>query len=178
MSTHRRTSATTPAAADEPPAGVEGFDTAEPIDVEPTPPSSGVGLASDLDVAGIPVHRGWAPIGGRRRWMEPFLLVILAGGPTHGYAIIGDLEEMGITGGPVDIGQVYRTLRELEEAGQVTSVWSTEQAGPQRRDYELTEVGYAALDEWAAVMKERGRLIGEFDGRYLEWVARERRTRS
>jgi poly-beta-hydroxybutyrate-responsive repressor len=134
-------------------------------------------LASDRDEAGIPVHRGWAPLGGRRRWMEPFVLVILAGGPTHGYAIIGDLEEMGITGGSIDVGQVYRILRELEEAGHVTSTWSTEAQGPQRRDYELTAAGYAALDEWAAVMKERARLVGEFDGRYLEFVASERHPR-
>jgi PadR family transcriptional regulator, regulatory protein PadR len=172
MSTHRRTGATTPAEADEPTAAID------PVDPASTTGSPAGVLASDRDAAGVPVHRGWAPLGGRRRWMEPFLLVILAGGPTHGYAIIGDLEEMGITGGSVDVGQVYRTLRELEEAGQVTSTWSTEQAGPQRRDYELTADGYAALDEWAAVMKERARLIGEFDGRYLEWVARERRTRS
>ena len=109
--------------------------------------------------------------------MEPFVLVILAGGPTHGYAVIGDLEEMGITNGSIDVGQVYRTLRDLEETGQVTSTWSTEPQGPQRRDYELTAAGYAALDEWAAVMKERARLIGEFDGRYLEFVASERRPR-
>jgi poly-beta-hydroxybutyrate-responsive repressor len=109
--------------------------------------------------------------------MEPFLLVILAGGAAHGYAIIGDLEEMGITSGSIDIGQVYRTLRELEQAGQVTSTWSTEAQGPQRRDYELTAIGYEALDEWAAVMKERARLIGEFDGRYLESVASERHPR-
>ena len=132
-------------------------------------------VASDRDDAGVPIHRGWAPLGGRRRWMEPFAMVILAGGPTHGYAIIGDLEEMGITGGSIDVGQVYRTLRELEEAGLVTSAWSTEPEGPRRRDYELTDSGYAALDEWAAVMKERARLIGEFDGRYLESVASERR---
>jgi DNA-binding PadR family transcriptional regulator len=131
-------------------------------------------LASERDAAGIPVHRGWAPLGGRRRWMEPFVLVLLAGGGAHGYAITGDLEEMGITGGPVDIGQVYRTLRDLEEAGQVTSSWSNEAVGPQRRDYTLTEKGYTALDEWAAVMKERARLIGEFDARYLESVASPR----
>ena len=92
-------------------------------------------LASDRDDAGVPVHRGWAPLGGRHRWMEPFVLVLLAGGGAHGYAITAQLEEMGITGGPVDIGQVYRTLRDLEEAGQVTSSWSAEPVGPQRRDY-------------------------------------------
>ena len=87
--------------------------------------------------------------------MEPFVLVLLAGGGAHGYAITAQLEEMGIAGGPVDVGQVYRTLRDLEEAGQVTSSWSTEPVGPQRRDYELTESGYAAIDAWAAVMKEQ-----------------------
>jgi DNA-binding PadR family transcriptional regulator len=127
-------------------------------------------LASDRDAAGIPVHRGWAPLGGRRRWMEPFVLVLLAGGGAHGYAITAQLEEMGITGGAVDIGQVYRTLRDLEKAGQVTSSWSSELVGPQRRDYELTDTGYAAIDEWAAVMKERARLIAEFNARYLEAV--------
>lgn len=131
-------------------------------------------LASEHDTAGVPVHRGWAPMGGRRRWMEPFVLVLLAGGGAHGYSIIAQLEELGITGGAVDVGQVYRTLRDLEKAGHVTSEWSNEPTGPQRRDYRLTESGYAELDEWAAVMKERARLIAEFDGRYLEWVTAKR----
>lgn len=131
-------------------------------------------LASDREAGGVPLHHGWAPLGGRRRWMEPFVLVLLAEGGAHGYAITGQLEEMGISSGPVDVGQVYRTLRDLEEAGQVTSSWSSESVGPQRRNYLLTNAGYAALDEWAAVMKERARLIAEFDARYLEAVARPR----
>lgn len=135
-------------------------------------------LASDLDETGVPVHRGWAPLGGRHRWMEPFVLVVLATTGAHGYAITGELEEMGITGGAVDVGQVYRTLRDLEASGLVTSAWSTEAVGPQRREYELTAAGYAALDEWAAVMKERARLIAEFDGRYLDAVARQRAPRA
>jgi poly-beta-hydroxybutyrate-responsive repressor len=132
-------------------------------------------LASNRDAKGTPVHRGWAPLGGRRRWMEPFVLMLLAGGGAHGYAIIAQLEELGITGGTVDVGQVYRTLRELEEAGHVTSAWSNEPSGPQRREYQLTQTGYGELDEWAAVMKERARLIAEFDARYLEAVTAKRR---
>ena len=127
-------------------------------------------VASDRDVRGTPVHRGWAPLGARRRWIEPFVLVLLAGGGTHGYSIIAQLGEMGITGTNVDVGQVYRTLRDLEASGHVTSRWSDDPTGPRRREYSLTPSGYAELDEWAAVMKERTRLIAEFDARYLEWV--------
>ena len=132
----------------------------------PSPPA----IASDRDAAGIPIHRGWAPVGPHHRWMEPFVLALLAAGPAHGYAIVGELADLGITTGAVDVGQVYRTLRDLEEAGQVRSTWQTG-TGPARRDYELTPEGSAALDEWAAVMKERARLVAEFDARYLEWVA-------
>jgi PadR family transcriptional regulator PadR len=132
-------------------------------------------LASSRDAKGTPLHRGWAPLGGRRRWMEPFVLASLAGSGAHGYAIIAELEEWGLTGGAVDVGQVYRTLRELEEAGHVTSSWSNDASGPQRREYQLTASGYAELDEWAAVMKERARLIAEFDARYLEAVTAKRR---
>ena len=107
--------------------------------------------------------------------MEPFVLVLLAGGGAHGYAIIAQLEEMGITGTSVDIGQVYRTLRDLESAGHVTSQWSDDPTGPRRREYRLTSGGYAELDEWAAVMKERTRLIAEFDARYFEFVTALRR---
>ena len=131
-------------------------------------------IASDRDPAGVPVHRGWAPLGGHHRWMEPFVMVLLAGGAAHGYAIVGELAGLGITNGSVDVGQVYRVLRDLEAAGLVSSSWTTG-SGPARRDYELTETGYAALDEWAAVMKERTRLVGEFDARYLETVTAPRR---
>lgn len=138
-------------------------------------PGPVLAIASDRDAAGIPIHRGWAPVGAHHRWMEPFVLALLAGGSAHGYAIVGELSQLGITTGAVDVGQVYRTLRDLEEAGQVTSSWTTG-TGPARRDYDLTEAGFNALDEWAAVMKERARLVAEFDARYLEWVTAPRPT--
>jgi DNA-binding PadR family transcriptional regulator len=102
--------------------------------------------------------------------MEPFVLALLANGSAHGYGIVGELAQLGITNGSVDVGQVYRTLRDLEQAGQVRSTWTTG-TGAARRDYELTQTGWEALDEWAAVMKERTRLVAEFDALYLQWVA-------
>jgi DNA-binding PadR family transcriptional regulator len=154
--------------ADEPPAE-------DPVTGLPGPgPGEAPGIATGHDAAGVPIHRGWAPFSGHHRWMEPFVMVLLAGGAAHGYAIVGELAALGITNGAVDVGQVYRTLRDLEAAGQVHSAWSTAGSGPARRDYELTTAGYAALDEWAAVIKERARLIGEFDARYLETISSRR----
>ncbi len=150
-----------------------------PTHLEETAGSATDALASDRDQSGTPIHRGWAPLGGRHRWMEPFVLAALATGygQAHGYGIMGELEAIGITGGDVDIGQVYRILRDLERAGHVTSTWSSEPVGPQRREYRLTDAGYVALDEWAAVMKERARLIGEFEARYLDAVTDRRDAR-
>jgi DNA-binding PadR family transcriptional regulator len=140
-------------------AGVEGADDGAleartPI-VEP--------IASGRDEDGQPVHRGWSPMGGHRRWMEPFVLAMVGATGGHGYALQSQLDEIGLANGKVDVGQVYRTLRDLERAGQVVSTWSSDRVGPQRRDYVLTDAGFAALHEWAAVMRERTRLIAEFD---------------
>ena len=151
-----------------------------PGDHPDTPESSlpsPLSIASHHDESGAPMHRGWAPIGTHHRWMAPFVLAMLAGGSAHGYAILGELRQLGITTGSVDVGQVYRTLRDLEVAGQVHSTWATG-TGPARRDYELTATGFDALDEWAAVMKERARLVAEFDARYLEWLSSRWRGRT
>ena len=123
---------------------------------------------------GAPVHRGWMPLAARRRWIEPFVLAMLARDDTYGYAILGRLEEMHISNGPIDVGLVYRTLRDLERIGLVKSAWAEESAGPRRRAYQLTPEGYAALDDWAVVMRERARLIGEFNADYLAVVSAPR----
>ncbi len=123
-------------------------------------------IASGRDELGRPEHRGWLTCGGRRRWMAPFILVLLAEEPSHGYGLIGRLREMGVAGDTMDVGQVYRTLRCLERLGHVRSWWSADPTGPRRREYELTDDGRAALDEWAVVMAERQRLIDEFEVRY------------
>jgi DNA-binding PadR family transcriptional regulator len=105
---------------------------------------------------------GWVRPGGRRgRWLEPFLLLLVAEGEAHGYALIARLNELGVAPDGVDVGTVYRTLREFEAEGLVQSAWTTEDGAP-RRDYRLAADGRHALDEWAAVMCERARLIDDF----------------
>ena len=121
------------------------------------------------DEEGTPTQRGWMPLATRRRWIEPFVLAMLAR-ETYGYAILGRFEEMHISNGPLDVGLVYRTLRDLERDRLLSSTWAEESAGPRRRAYQLSEAGYAALDDWAVVMRERARLIGEFNADYLDAI--------
>jgi PadR family transcriptional regulator PadR len=111
-------------------------------------------------------QRGWSPGGPRRRWLEPFLLVLLADGPAHGYSLLGRLNDAGVAADDVDVGQLYRTLRELELAGLVRSAWEMPDAGAARRQYEITDEGLSALHDWAFVMQERARLVGEFLAAY------------
>jgi PadR family transcriptional regulator len=114
-------------------------------------------------------RRGWRyPGNGRRRWLEPFVLLLVAEGVTHGYGICASLHSMGVSGQPIDIGQIYRVLRNLDHDGSVASAWATEGTGPARREYHLTPAGWSALREWAAVMTERQRLSDAFLRRFAE----------
>jgi PadR family transcriptional regulator, regulatory protein PadR len=107
-------------------------------------------------------HRGWVRPGGRRgRWLEPFLLVLVGKEEGYGRALIGRLNDLCLAPNGVDVGMAYRTLRELEAEGLVDSEWVADNGAP-RRDYRLTPVGRQALDEWIAVMRERGRLVEAF----------------
>jgi PadR family transcriptional regulator len=119
-------------------------------------------------------HRGWRHSGnGRRRWLEPFVLLLIAEGKTHGYGITAGLQSMGVSGPELDVGQVYRVLRNLEGEGSVVSAWATDVAGPARREYRLTPGGWSALREWAAVMDERRRLSIEYLEHYGRIAERE-----
>jgi PadR family transcriptional regulator PadR len=106
--------------------------------------------------------RGWMRPGSRRgRWIEPFVLLLIAEGPIHGYSVISQLNGFGLSADGVDVGMVYRTLREFEAEGLVKTKWGLEE-GPPRREYRLTSKGREVLDEWVAVMVERRRLIKAF----------------
>ena len=110
-------------------------------------------------------HRGWIRSGRRGRWLEPFVLLLIAEGGAHGYALIQRLDALGVAADGVDVGMAYRTLREFEAAGLVESDWAASQGAP-RREYRLSAAGREMLDDWADVMGERRRLIDEFLTRY------------
>jgi PadR family transcriptional regulator len=108
------------------------------------------------------------------RFGEPALLLLLAGGPTHGYELLERLPEL-LGDERVDVGNVYRALRSLEDEGLVTSEWRADLPGPAKRTYTLTGDGRELLDVWVeslAVLRddlegfvERARVKGGDDVR-------------
>jgi PadR family transcriptional regulator, regulatory protein PadR len=99
--------------------------------------------------------------GGRGyRFLEPGLLLLLRERPTHGYELIAELP--GLLGAErVDVGNVYRALRGLEERGLVASEWRDDLPGPAKRTYEITDEGRRALERWAQWLRNaRERIDG------------------
>jgi len=100
--------------------------------------------------------------------VEPALLVVLSEGPSHGYDLAEAVEAIA-PGERVDLGNLYRLLRSLEEEGIVTSEWRDDLGGPAKRTYALTPDGAALLEAWA-------RSLGELETTLA--ALRERRTRT
>ena len=87
------------------------------------------------------------------RFVEPvILLLLLQKGEAHGYELANDLPKYALTDAEVEAAALYRTLRTLEQNGNVTSRWDTSSNGPARRVYRLTEEGEDHLREWVAVL--------------------------
>ena len=99
------------------------------------------------------------------RFSEPALLLLLRERPTHGYELLEALP--ALTGeSRVDMGNLYRVLRALEEDGLVTSRWESGEPGPAKRTYELTPGGARLLDEWAAALQRSRDRVDTFLERY------------
>ena len=95
------------------------------------------------------------------------LLLLLRERKAHGYDLLDRLPE--VTGEErVDVGNLYRVLRALEEQGLVSSEWDETLPGPAKRTYELTEAGGDALDRWAASLAETRTRIDRFLQRHQE----------
>ena len=78
------------------------------------------------------------------------LLAMLRNWNAYGYQLAQQLAEAGLPA--FDSGTVYRTLRQLERAGFVSSFWDTSESGPARRVYSLTKTGDIFLSSWIDVL--------------------------
>ena len=113
-------------------------------------------------------RRGWHGRGGRiERFQVAALLLLLRERRSHGYDLLERLPEL--TGEErIDVGNLYRALRALEEQGLVSSEWDDSVSGPAKRTYELTDAGGEALDRWAASLAETRARIDSFLQRHDE----------
>jgi poly-beta-hydroxybutyrate-responsive repressor len=89
------------------------------------------------------------------------LLAFLRDLNAHGYELRQRLLESGLP--PFDVGTIYRTLRQLEKAGLVSSFWDTSAAGPAKRMYSLTAAGEIFLGAWVDILQRYQRLF-QFSG--------------
>ena len=99
-------------------------------------------------------HEGrWLVVARVERFAEPALLLLLRERPAHGYDLLERLPEL--TGEQrVEMGNLYRLLRALEEEGLVGSEWDSSSPGPAKRRYALTPAGARLLDQWAEALRE------------------------
>ena len=74
------------------------------------------------------------------------LLAFLRNWPAYGYQLARELNKAGLPA--FDSATVYRTLRQLERSGLVSSFWDTSESGPARRMYSLTKAGETFLNLW------------------------------
>ena len=79
-----------------------------------------------------------------------WLLLLLRVEPSYGYVL---RRELGARGLEIEAGTLYRSLRDLEGAGLITSRWMDPGAGPRARVYTITPSGQRSLDLLAATIE-------------------------
>jgi poly-beta-hydroxybutyrate-responsive repressor len=100
------------------------------------------------------------------RFVEPALLLLLSERPMHGYELLELLPGIAREERRIDLGNLYRLLRSLEEEGVVDSEWDDTLPGPAKRVYRLTDSGRELLARWADALGEARGVITAFIDRY------------
>ena len=85
------------------------------------------------------------------------LLAMLRDWNAHGYQLAKRLGGLGLP--PFDSGTIYRTLRQLEQDGLISSLWDMSASGPARRRYSITKAGETFLSTWIDVLQRYQRLL-------------------
>lgn len=105
--------------------------------------------------------------GGRhQRYIQATILMVLLGGPSHGYDLIPRIVDFGFLRAEVSPGMIYKHLRRMEEDGLLSSDWDAAGSGPAKRNYAITDAGREALEAWVAFMDRQAGLLGRFVAEY------------
>ena len=106
-----------------------------------------------------------------RGFIQPRLLLLLAKKAAHGYELMDALRSVQGDENLADPGMLYRTLRQFEQDGLVTSTWDTDKSGPARRVYELTNAGHEYLEWWVTDIRKTRAQLDQFVAEYESVVA-------
>jgi len=68
-------------------------------------------------------------------------------------------------------GSLYRTLRQMEKDGMLSSNWDTSEGGPARRVYSITDAGQAYLNHWVQSLYRYQRMMDTFFQIYTDQSA-------
>lgn len=102
-------------------------------------------------------------MGNLYRFVEPVVLLLLKKkGRSYGYDLSTDVAKFALTDAEIERAALYRTLRNLEQNGNVKSEWDTDAGGPARRVYRLTPNGERHLEEWAEVLTHVSKSMARF----------------
>jgi DNA-binding PadR family transcriptional regulator len=95
--------------------------------------------------------------------MRQHLLALLAKEPAHGYELKLALEQtFGQAYPSPNIGQIYVTLKRLEQDGMVRGQDVAQDSRPNKKVYEITPAGRAELATWVGSPTEGPRVRDEF----------------
>lgn len=95
-----------------------------------------------------------------RNWLQPVLLLMLREWSSYGYELMEKMAQFGLAA--MNPGTVYRTLRQMEKEGVISSSWDTSSAGPARRVYSITEAGESYLKYWADSLDHYQKMMNTF----------------
>lgn len=88
------------------------------------------------------------------KMIQPAILAALAEEELHGYKIIQKVSETALlNGNKPDPTGVYRYLKTMEGNGLIKSSWDTNNSGPAKRIFKITEDGYKCLCTWILTLE-------------------------
>src|SRR6516164_4088092 len=88
-----------------------------------------------------------------------FVLTALAGGPRHGYGIVGEVADLSQGRVRLKIGSLYGVLERLAAEGLIEPDRDEARDGRLRRYYRLTRDGRGALAEEAELRAATARVV-------------------
>lgn len=101
-------------------------------------------------------------VGPKEKFIQPCILLLLLKEKNYGYVLMEKMKEFGFYEDTPDTGVIYRNLNKLEEDGYVESQWITDEPGPAKRIYSITEKGKEYLESYVEFFEERKKLFDKF----------------